>query len=344
MRKLNYFLIAVSCCYFFSCDNEDEPQVQEMLDISDPNVVSESIVIPNATIVEGTPPASSTDPDAPSLNESEDPFGAVSGNSFYLNPDINAGEIAGVYFQIDGAENYFDIPVTNSTGRFDKSNTGSRLFQNARRTNNGGVEIEIPENLEPGTFCAEYCVYDADGLVSNVVEICIEIISFGGENSDFLTANSWTLVSAEHTYDGQTETQEIGEDFSETHTIHLPCGPDTVEEVSVTEIHRINYAYLTFSNNGAYSFEESSFEKFVDFDNSTCQDVIYIEETDVHDEVGVWTYDHATQTLTVVTEGEEDGVAYTDIFKLNAQKVNDQLVLRIEEDEGETSELIFDVK
>lgn len=337
MRKISYLMILLAACVFMACGDDDGPAAEEKIDIDDPDVVSEMITIDNAIRNEGNPPAPSTDPNAPVIeDQSGDEFGAVSGNSFYLDPNVNQGTAAGIYFQVKGSAEYFDIPLTtgNTGGRFGNRKSHSRLFKNARTAESDVIEIEIPKNLEPGEFCAVYCVYDEEGRVSNAVEICIEIIEFGGEGSEFFSPQTWELVSSSDTEGGQTEIEIPGELYEDTYETSLPCG-ETFQTVEVTTAYRTNYLYLTFSDNGAYELKSEEYEKELDWENSTCQDVQYTEETEIYTETGVWTYDDATKTLTVVTEyvDDYDGETYTDIFKVQMELVDDQLVITSEEDD-----------
>ncbi|MDN5215641.1 hypothetical protein QQ020_26425 [Fulvivirgaceae bacterium BMA12] len=337
MRKISYLMILLAACVFMACGDDDGPAAEEKIDIDDPDVVSEMITIDNAIRNEGNPPAPSTDPNAPAIeDQSGDEFGAVSGNSFYLDPNVNQGTAAGIYFQVKGSTEYFDIPLgtSNTGGRFGNRKSQSRLFRNARTAESDIIEIEIPKNLEPGEFCAVYCVYDEEGLVSNAVEICIEIIEFGGEGSEFFSPQTWELVSSTDIEGGQTEIEIPGETYEETYETSLPCG-DTFQTVEVTTAYRTNYMYLTFSDNGAYELKSEEYEKYLDWENSTCQDVQYTEETKIYTETGVWTYDEATKTLTVVTEyvDDYDGETYTDIFKVQLELVDDQLIITSEEDD-----------
>lgn len=337
MRRISYIMILLAAGVFMACGDDDEPELKERIDIDDAELVSNSITIDNAVKMEGNPPAPSSDPDAPSLydNSNED-FGAVSGKSFYLDPDVNQGQPAGIYFQVKGSNEYFDIPLTpgSSGGRFGSRKPKSILFKNARTDESYVIEIQIPDNLEPGEFCALYCIYDEEERVSNVVEICIEVIEFGGEGSEFFSPQTWELVSITDIEGGQTEIEIPGETYEETYETSLPCG-DTFQTVEVTAAYRTNYLYLTFSDNGAYELKSEEYEKYLDWENSTCQNVTYKEETELYTETGIWTYDNATETLTVVTEyvDDYDGETYTDIFKVQMELVDDQLVITFEEDD-----------
>ena len=102
-----------------------------------------------------------------------------------------------MYFQIAGAGGYYQIPVSglgDSNGRINKSRQGSPFGRLKKINNYYGFSIELPENIKPSEFCAFYCVYDAEGRVSNVVEVCIKVDEFGGVNTSLLTSNVWSMV------------------------------------------------------------------------------------------------------------------------------------------------------
>lgn len=350
IMRSSYLMVLLAACVMMACSDDDGPALKEKIDIDDADLVSNSLTIENAVKMEGTPPAPSTDPDAPSLNDySNEDFGAVSGKSFYLDLNVSQGQPAGVYFQVKGSGEYYDIPLTTATGssggRFGSRKPKSRLFKNARTAESDVIEIEIPDNLEPGVFCAVYCVYDEEGRISNAVEICIEIIEFGGGGSEFFAGQTWEMVSTKDSEGDVVEIEVPGEDYTKSYETSVQCGDNIFKTVTVMETYRTNYFYLTFSNDGAYKVEADEYAREFDWKNSTCDDLEYTEETELYEETGVWTYDNASKTLTVVTEyvDDFDGQTYTDIFKVGIELVNDQLVITDNED-GENYEITLKKK
>ena len=347
MRRISCLVILFAASVFMACSDDDDAGLREKIDIDDVDLVSNSITIDNAVRMEGNPPLPSSDPDAPSLSDddSTEDFGAVSGKSFYLDPDVNQGQPAGIYFQVKGSNEYFDIPLTtgSSGGRFGSRKPKSGLFKNARTAESDVIEIQIPDNLEPGIFCALYCIYDEEGRVSNAVEICIEIIEFGGDGSEFFSGQTWEMISAKDSEGGVVEIQVPGENYTDSIEVTAYCGDGDYQTVPAAETYRTDYFYLTFSDNGAYEVEAEEYAKEYDSENSTCDDINYTEETALYEETGIWTYDKASKTLTVVTEEVEDGQTYTDIFKVGLELVNDQLIMSYNED-GENLEITFKKK
>jgi hypothetical protein len=88
--------------------------------------------------------------------------------------------------QVDGASSYFDVPSGDS------SPTGQLV-----------VPITVPENVENGNFCLNYCVYDNGGAVSNVLSTCVSVQEAQGceggaaaSGSDGLTITSVEIGNA----------------------------------------------------------------------------------------------------------------------------------------------------
>ena len=171
-------------------DNNDDMSPGTTIDINDPIAVSSEIIVSNATTVDGDPPAPSTDPAAPALDTNVDDLITTQGGSLLIDVDVSSGDVAGTYIQIVGSDTYFDIPFLPN-GRILKR---GRILQ---EDDEPAIEIEIPDGLGVGTFCAEICVYDSEARVSNIVTRCVTIKEIGGDNSSFLTANAWSAVSFE---------------------------------------------------------------------------------------------------------------------------------------------------
>ena len=327
-------------------DNNDMDPVDMTLDINDPDVVTDEIVISNAEIVEGNPPAPSSDPDAPSLNQSEfdTDLLSIQGGSLLIDVSIQSGSVAGTFVQIVGADSYFDIPF-NPSGRVLKR---GRILQGG--DDDPVVEIEIPDNLGTGTFCAEVCVYDEDTRVSNIVEVCVEITELGGSNSDFLTANSWKATGFEEEEDGVVDEYEIGELVVDTFTTSLVCADGTFEEVEVTESDRTDNLEITFAADGSVQVSLSEFERDLDFENSDCENQVYVEEEALITLDGSWSYNDTTKELTMALEvtsstfSEEVGDLEVIQFKVEFNENSSELRLTSDEDDdgdgGETIILI----
>jgi len=305
MKTLRLFLLPILCLSLMvtlsHCTSDDSgdiigDEVGDEIDLTDGNALVEAITIAGATVVTGDLPAP-TGGDAPILDDPDDIVTSQGGSPQF--PVNTSGDVAGVYLQFPGADSYYDIPASAFTG--------------GRLENHGDASFsfDLPDNIQPGIFCVEYCVYDSDLLVSNIVEVCIEITEFGGENSDFLIG-IWQVISFTETDDnGDPEIIVIGTDTLKN-TYIFNCDATSMVEVTETEFY--DFIKFTFSENGALRFEASFADRYFDFDNSTCDNILYIEESGTDDIIAAWSYEDATKRLILVIEfDDEEGEEVLDL-------------------------------
>jgi hypothetical protein len=130
-----------------------------LIDPSDAVNVGKALILPDGTETkEGTPPAPSTNPQAPKVTPvvTEQPTNNGSTETVPIRySNLNNG-IGGVYAQVEGATNYYNIPLSGGG-----SSTSGTI----------NVPIGIPENFGSGTFILVYCIYDRSGRVSNILRI-----------------------------------------------------------------------------------------------------------------------------------------------------------------------------
>ncbi|MEM7298012.1 MAG: hypothetical protein AAF391_07075 [Bacteroidota bacterium] len=284
-------ILTISNC---SSDDDDDMEMEgELVDVEDPNAVADAVSIPGSTVVEGDPPAPSTDPSAPQIGGGENLLTSQGGNPT-LELDLVSGDAAGIYLQISGADSYFDIPAS--------AFTGGRILQE----DSPAIEIELPEGIEPGQFCVDYCIYDAETRVSNIVTVCIDIAEFGGENSEFLTG-AWDVISITETEDGESETIIVGQDsFEDDFTVNWGCADGTFQDLLVVETEFFEFITITFSDDGSLRFQSNWTETIFDGNNTTCQEVAYTTESGSDDANGAWSYDDGQDRLILVIDFEED--------------------------------------
>jgi len=166
MKKTNFLgllilgiLILVSSCK----DDETSPSI---IDPADADALSQALIMPAGTQNQnGTPPSPSTSENAPNVSNLVSEILSSNGSTAPLSfsySGINNG-LGGCYVQIDGASSYFTVPYTASSGSWGQLE----------------LPIGIPANVEEGDFCINFCVYDDDGLVSNIVNTCVSVIRLG---------------------------------------------------------------------------------------------------------------------------------------------------------------------
>ncbi|MEM9821250.1 MAG: hypothetical protein AAF985_09270 [Bacteroidota bacterium] len=155
---LTSLLIGVS-----SCSKEEAP---EFIDPADVEALSRVLILPDGSErTNGNPPAPSNSTNAPTVNN---PLNFVtSSNGGTVPLEFNYGNVGdnlgGCYIQIPGTSSFFNVPYdTNS------SSSGSLA-----------VPVGIPANVLDGLFSLNFCVYDTEGQVSNVVTTQVDVLLLG---------------------------------------------------------------------------------------------------------------------------------------------------------------------
>ncbi len=318
----------------------DHVPEKRTFDILDSKTITDGLTIDGASKYLGTPPAPSTDENAPSLYDFGSPevVHATQGGKVKMDLKPENGEIAGIYMKVPGADEYFDIPVKASS--FKKGNNqsifskivGNNNFE-FRSSDNEYFELELQENLSR-EFCFNYCVYDSAGLVSNVISQCVVIESIGGQLP--FNHSSWKVLHFFESEEGVTTKTYLGEADEIFRDTIIGCYNDDTYEYDSTyfEIiessYTLDYASITFNTDGTWSDNVRGSDKDVD-DNWDCQDgpVQYITEKYDESETGYWNYDDQTKVL-VLIYGEE-GNQYVDEFILSVD--GDNLMISYGDDE-----------
>ena len=131
---------------------------------SDANALSRVVSIPNSRLISGLPPAPSTSSAAPDISGNLDQLISSNGSTFLLPFQYSTNsDLSGCYIWIRGADGYFDVPYTGSSGD--------------RGTLN--IPIGLPTNVEQGSFSVSYCVYDDRGRISNILSTSINVERLG---------------------------------------------------------------------------------------------------------------------------------------------------------------------
>lgn len=149
-----------------SCKPDDpEPPAATLIDPSDANALAQVLIMPSGTQTNTGQPPAPTGQGAPMVNSQSTTVLGSNGstaplNFSYANVTNNLG---GCYVQVVGANRYYNIPYGSTSG-----NSG-----------NLSLPIGIPTNVDQGEFCVDFCVYDINGRISNIVRTCVTIIRLG---------------------------------------------------------------------------------------------------------------------------------------------------------------------
>ncbi|MEP5612145.1 MAG: hypothetical protein ABJP45_07830 [Cyclobacteriaceae bacterium] len=328
MKTYSRFLLPVLCIGLVSLvtqcttDDVEEEMDPTEIDLSDANALAEALSVTGATLELGDPPPPSNDPNAPQINDTRDEV-AFQGGDLTFGLDVSSGDVAGVFLQIPGANSYYDIPA-------------SALMGGRIAVSDQAFSIELPENIEPGEFCVDYCVYDSNARVSNVVNVCVTVGELGGVNSEFLLG-SWNITMLVHLEGEETRTEIVGEETLDIYFEEIVCSDgQTFEEVEIEESETIDFIRITFAESGALRFEEAGEEVYLDFDASTCEELEYLTETYSDDWAGAWSYDELSDRLVMIINEVEDEIEDQNVIDLTIT-VTDNTMVGVQMLEGETT-------
>lgn len=295
MKTLHRITSIIIFILMWGCDGGED----RLVDSTDPDAVSMSLQLEGATRHKGDPPAPSVDILAPVLyNYGLDITVGAGGNAgieLYAYDYI----ISGVYLKVLGAESYWDIPVGLLNGAMAAPNINLQSRVLATQEDYALI-LPIPDNLSEGEFCVEYSVYDEKGLVSNVVSACIQVVQPGGPNSDFLIGE-WSGIKYVQVQDGVTEESIIGQTYANDFTIQAICN-DAYVDLEINESYKENYLYLNVSKGGDLSLENQRDITSLDYNNSTCDELVYANNQSIEEAGGIWTFDDETKVFVMALE------------------------------------------
>jgi|GEM_PF-6052848 len=322
------FLVTVACNR-----PKDEPAAQ--LNPGNADAVSQALKITGAVSKQGTPPAPSNVPGAPSIDATgSEKIRTAPGFTFLLDADVTTGNAAGFYLQVNNAKNYYQVPLNNSGGR--KSvQAKDFLFGNPKksgsaRTKSGEgtvyLPIEIPANIAPGEFCITYCVYDDQGRVSNLVTRCIQIVQFGGDKS---IAKSWRATKDEV----KGEVIEIGKEGC---TLEEAPGCETSNgKVFYSVCTKTNKFEMLLNENGsAQLILDFSLRYPKDSFWQNCTQLEYKTEAESLNMSGGWSYNASTKQLALVFNYAEVGeeVEVIPVEWVVTKLTDTELIVKYEDD------------
>ncbi len=154
------------------------------VDPTDADALSGVLGLTNAMSVSGNPPSPSTLSTAPDVTNNQSSARVSAGNTLFLPftySSTTSPGYSGCYVQVNGASTYFDLTD-------DEAATSGQIV----------LPVEIPDNVTTGTFTLEYCIYDANGLVSNILSTTVTVDDLQTCSSNTVSGNDGLSV---FTYD-----------------------------------------------------------------------------------------------------------------------------------------------
>jgi len=332
MKKtlLSLSLLAI---LFTACKKDQAGSDQKNISTSDPKALTDAITVFHSTKITGTSPVPGTSGNAPVLDMGSDnqQIHALNGRYSVIKPAVTSGTVAGYYFKIIGADFYYKIdfskPRVSANRLSGNANARSHHFLSGARKFNGNradstvsdytdssIIIQLPANISPGTFCAQYWMYDAQNQVSNVINVCITVDQLGGGADGAGFTGTWKQTKERYASDyPDTSWHTISNQKDYSYKQPYLCENNqltyvydsTSTDPNIQQIFS-NYYWtiqsdMSFAANGAAQYISGFEEGFVDLDASTCSNIVYrAEGSPVHEDIGGWSYNSTTKKLVLV--------------------------------------------
>lgn len=207
------------------------------VDPANADLLSQVLIFPDGVQMNsGSAPAPTNVSQAPTISTSINEAISSNGSTVLINFGYgNVGSnIGGCYVQVDGAGSYYTLPYDNNSG-------SSGTLQ---------LPIGIPTNVIGGVFCVNYCIYDTNGNISNILTVCVTVLELGSGNLQI--SLSWDTPTDQDLYvedpsgtviyygnktsstGGQLDRDDL-DGFGPENIFWSNVGPDGVYKVSVDD-------------------------------------------------------------------------------------------------------------
>ncbi len=340
-------LIATLACFTFSCSsNDDSSSDSKDDDLAQEQNETENRVIPTSelesgiridgsTSKPGTPPSPNGKLDFQINTEKQEAFQEAGLDIKFSTLD----NIQGVYILFQDSDgnkldSYLDVPLSALEGKTASKKHKKVLQQNKTFTENEyTIDVDF-DNILPGTFCYEICLYDENNNISAIEEICIEVEAWGG-NSDIV--GEWIFDR----YDGE------GSDENDDTDIDCENG-DTIIVSYVGE--EDETWVLVLNADGSYYETYKGSEEYLNYEATQANCSAVYDESNYDDKYsGKWAYNEDKQTLTIIdfkyenlldssdNETYENGSVYFDGTNTKARVISGELVITDSYSEGDDS-------
>ena len=331
------FLITLLSFLTFSCGrndvdssttNEDLAQKQNETEnrITPVSELNSGIRIDGALSKTGTPPSPTGNLNFQISTEKQEAFQEYGFNIKFSTTD----EIAGAYilFQdTDGnlLDNYLDVPLSAlESGKSSNTKTPmvskkSSKKQNLLTGDDYIVDVDF-DSILPGNFCYDICLYDANGNISVIQNVCVEVEAWGG---NFEIIGEWIYDSSN---DDNTYTEDISCANGDTVTANFNDDEETWT--------------LVLNANGSYYETYIGIENVIDYEATLNSCTLISSKENYEDKyLGNWAYNEDKETFTIIDfryenildaseiENYPDGSVYFNGIDTTAKIISDNLVI-----------------
>jgi len=224
-------ILAVTSC------KDPEPPIETLIDPYDANAIAQVLIMPSGTQTNSGQPPAPTGQGAPTVNSQTTTVLGSNGSTAPLNftyANVN-NNLGGCYVQVAGANRYFNIPYSSNSG-----NSG-----------NLSLPIGIPTNVDQGEFCLDFCVYDINGRVSNIIRTCVTVIRLG--TGSLQISLSWGNSSDQ-------DLHVLAPDGCELYFGNSYCGNATLDRDDIDGFGPENIFWESNAPNGQYKVDVNDYE------------------------------------------------------------------------------------
>lgn len=218
-------------------------------------------------------------------DRSEDTIYATNGSYAVIDPyNDREVEIAGFYVKVKGANSYFTLDYTQPVSRKKASNSKGFLARTQMADYDSVIAIKLPQNILPGSFTVEYEAYDASGNVSNKTSITVTVVAGDQASAEYkLLMGTWkSYAYGEGNADGITgDTSFTFINVPDSITAYFTCTQDGGltyggdGSVYTSYWHNTAYDEITFSAGSNISYHNQELRKYIDLNNSKCENAVY---------------------------------------------------------------------
>jgi hypothetical protein len=332
---------------FSACKKDKGDDKPAPIDITNATAVSTNIKVAYSQRLTGKPPAPTASANAPVLYASSNNQNivALSGRYAVITPEVQEGEIAGYYAKVVGSNDYFKIDYTKPRG-FRKAPTqqhkGLMHARSATDYADSSIVIALPASITAGTFCVEYCAYDAQNNISNIIKVCITVSELGAGANGGGFAGTWKQSRYRNDINN---VEGLWEDVyaKDYDTTTYYCINNNLQRwdsamrnpILVVRYNQVDTGNFTFAVNGGFESHFEFTETQFNFSKSTCSNLVFDAHKDIYKETGGWSYNATTKKL--VTIIDENGYAGNDFYIEEydvIEKTSTKLVLKFDEQNG----------
>ena len=181
------------------------------------------------------------------------------------------------------------------------------------------------------------CVYNEAGVISEPVEVCVEIENWGG-NSDII--GTWKFLSQEYIENGVSNgINNVGENDCEDDYFYCTT---TQAQIVYEYCDKIISLDLIFNGDGTYLLEEDYESSDIDYEASESNCVaVGIYEAEHYRSEGKWAFEEEENILTIVEfyydygDGESETIPNGEfVFQGKALLNNNILTVKVTENDG----------